>query len=46
MAGRAYVLGGYTYANRSAQYMGLWNIYTTKTLKLTGANYYVIGTCP
>ena len=46
MAGRAYVLGGYTYANGSAQYMGLWNIYTTKTLKLTGANYYVIGTCP
>ena len=45
-AGRAYVLGGYTYANGSAQYMGLWNIYTTQTLKLTGANYYVIGTCP
>ena len=45
-AGRAYVLGGYTYANGSAQNMGLWNIYTTKTLKLTGANYYVIGTCP
>ena len=45
-AGRAYVLGGYTYANGSAQNMGLWNIYTTRTLKLTGANYYVIGTCP
>ncbi|MBC7917755.1 MAG: hypothetical protein H7Y28_08095 [Rhodoferax sp.] len=45
MAGRAYVLGGYTYANGSAQYMGLWNIYTTTTLKMTAANYYVIGTC-
>lgn len=46
MAGRAYVFGGYTYANGSAQNMGLWNIYTTKTLKQTGSNYYVIGTCP
>ena len=46
MAGRAYVLGGYTYANGSAQFLGLWNIYTTTTLKQTGANYYVIGTCP
>ena len=45
-AGRAYVFGGYTYANGSAQYLGLWNIYTTTTLKQTGANYYVIGTCP
>ncbi|NDP63779.1 PHB depolymerase family esterase [Polaromonas sp.] len=46
MAGRAYVFGGYTYANGSAQNMGLWNIYTSRTLKLTGTNYYVIGTCP
>ena len=45
-AGRAYVFGGYTYANGSAQYMGLWNIYTTTTLKPTGTNYYVISTCP
>jgi poly(3-hydroxybutyrate) depolymerase len=44
-AGRAYVVGGYTYANGSSQYMGLWNIYTTTTLKKTGTNYYVIGTC-
>ena len=44
-AGRAYVVGGYTYANGSSQYMGLWNIYTTTTLKQTGTNYYVIGTC-
>ena len=46
MAGRAYALWGATYANGSAQNMGLWNIFTTRTLKLTGANYYVIGTCP
>ncbi|MBH2009182.1 MAG: hypothetical protein I8H71_05735 [Xanthomonadaceae bacterium] len=45
MAGRAYVLGGYTYANGSGQYMGLWNIYASTTLKMTGSNYYVIGTC-
>ncbi len=45
-AGRATQLGGYTYANGSNQNMGLWNIYTVTTLKMTGANYYVIGTCP
>ena len=45
-AGRAYASFGYTYANGSNQYMGLWNIYTTTTLKQTGPNYYVIGTCP
>ncbi len=46
MAGRAYALYGLTYANGSNQSMGLWNIYATTTLKMTGANYYVIGTCP
>lgn len=45
MAGRAYVMAGSTYANGSGQYLGLWNIYTTKTLKKTAANYYAIGTC-
>ena len=45
-AGRAYVLGGYTYANGSGQLMGLWNIYASTTLKKTAANYYVIGACP
>ena len=45
-AGRATALYGYTYANGSKQNMGLWNIYTTTTLKKTGTNYYVIGTCP
>ena len=45
-AGRAYQQGGSTFANGSAQAMGLWNVYVTNTLKMTGANYYVIGTCP
>jgi poly(3-hydroxybutyrate) depolymerase len=45
-AGRAYALWGYTYANGSNQSLGLWNIYTTTTLKKTGTNYYVVGTCP
>lgn len=44
-AGRATQSGGYTYANGSGQNMGLWNTYTTTTLKQTGPNYYVIGTC-
>ena len=46
IAGRAYVAYGQTYAKGSNQYMGLWNIYTTKTLKNTAPDYYVIGTCP
>lgn len=46
VAGRAYAYFGITYANGSNQNMGLWNIYTTTTLKQTGPNYYVIGTCP
>lgn len=45
-AGRAYQSGGYTYANGSNQNMGLWNVFTTRTLKMTGTNHYVIGTCP
>ena len=45
LAGRAYALYGFTYANGSGQSMGLWNIYATTTLKKTGTNYYVIGTC-
>lgn len=45
-AGRAYVVGGYTYANGSGRYRGLWNVYAVTTLKMTGPNYYVIGTCP
>jgi poly(hydroxyalkanoate) depolymerase family esterase len=42
-AGRAYQSGGYTYANGSNQNMGLWNTFTTHTLRRTGANYYVIA---
>ena len=45
-AGRAYQSGGITYANGSNQNMGLWNTFVTTTLKMTGPNYYVIGTCP
>ena len=45
-AGRAHASFGYTYANGSNQNMGLWNVYTVTTLKKTGTNYYVIGTCP
>jgi hypothetical protein len=45
-AGRAYQQGGYAYANGSGQKMGLWNVFATTTLKQTGPNYYVIGTCP
>lgn len=45
-AGRATQSGGYAYAKGSNQNMGLWNVFTTTTLKMTGTNYYVIGTCP
>jgi len=44
-AGRAHVLGGITYANGSNQNMGLWNTFIVTTLKQTGPNFYVIGTC-
>ena len=45
-AGRAHQSGGYALANGSNQNMGLWNVFVTTTLKQTGTNYYVIGTCP
>jgi hypothetical protein len=45
-AGRATTSGGYTYAKGSNQNMGLYNVFITRTLKMTGTNYYVIGTCP
>lgn len=47
-AGRAHsvITTGHAAANGSNQDMGLNNTFTTKTLKKTGANYYVIGTCP
>ena len=45
-AGRAHASFGSTYANGSNQAMGLWNIFVGTTLKKTGTNYYVVGTCP
>jgi poly(3-hydroxybutyrate) depolymerase len=45
-AGRAHYSMGYALANGSNQNMGLYNIYVMTTLKQTGSNYYVIGTCP
>ncbi len=44
--GRAYVLFGLTYAVGSGDSMGLWNIFTTRTLKETSNNYYELGSCP
>jgi poly(hydroxyalkanoate) depolymerase family esterase len=43
VAGRAHQSLGYVYANGSNQAMGLWNVYTVHTLKLTGPNFYVIA---
>jgi poly(3-hydroxybutyrate) depolymerase len=45
-AGRAHDSMGTAYANGSNANMGLDNTFYTKTLKKTGTNYYVIGTCP
>jgi hypothetical protein len=42
-AGRARQSGGQTYANGSNQAMGLWNTFTTRTLRQTGPNYYVLA---
>jgi poly(3-hydroxybutyrate) depolymerase len=41
-AGRAYESLGYTYADGSNEYMGLYNVYYTTSLEETGASYYVI----
>jgi poly(hydroxyalkanoate) depolymerase family esterase len=43
VAGRAHQSMGYVYANGSNQAMGLWNVFTTHTLRRTGTNYYVIA---
>ena len=45
VAGRAYASFGYTYARGSNQSMGLWNIFTVRTLKRTAPDHYVIGSC-
>ncbi|MEU0782016.1 PHB depolymerase family esterase [Streptomyces sp. NPDC006173] len=42
-AGRAHQTGGYTYANGSAQNMGLYNVAVTHTLKETSTGYFVIA---
>ncbi|WP_326822215.1 extracellular catalytic domain type 1 short-chain-length polyhydroxyalkanoate depolymerase [Streptosporangium sp. NBC_01756] len=42
-AGRAHQSGGYVYANGSNDAMGLWNVYTTHTLKQTGPGYWVLA---
>ncbi|HEY0697740.1 MAG TPA: PHB depolymerase family esterase, partial [Micromonospora sp.] len=42
-AGRAYQSLGYAYALGSNQLMGLYNTFTTTTLKQTATNYWVIG---
>jgi hypothetical protein len=42
-AGRAHQSGGSTYANGSNDAMGLWNTFTTHTLKQTGPNYWVLA---
>jgi poly(3-hydroxybutyrate) depolymerase len=46
VAGRAHDSLGYALANGSNQNMGLDNVFYQTTLKKTGTNYYVIGTCP
>ncbi|CAM5679306.1 hypothetical protein GCM10010222_19340 [Streptomyces tanashiensis] len=43
VAGRAYQSGGSTYATGSGQAMGLWNTFTTHTLKQTAPGYYVVA---
>jgi poly(3-hydroxybutyrate) depolymerase len=47
-AGRAHsvLTTGHAAANGSNQDMGMNNTFVTTTLKKTGTNYYVIGTCP
>ena len=45
-AGRARTSGGFALANGSNQNMGLWNVFVSTTLRQTGADFYVIGSCP
>ncbi|NUT33670.1 MAG: PHB depolymerase family esterase [Hamadaea sp.] len=45
-AGRAHQSGGYAYANGSNDFMGLWNVYNTSSLRQTGPNYWnVVSSC-
>ena len=43
--GRAYALYGYTYADGSNEWMGLWNIYVNSTLKQTSPGTYIVASC-
>jgi poly(3-hydroxybutyrate) depolymerase len=43
--GRAYAFYGYTYADGSNDWMGLWNIYVNSTLKQTSPGTYIVATC-
>ncbi|CAL9423128.1 hypothetical protein SUDANB95_01887 [Actinosynnema sp. ALI-1.44] len=40
-AGRAYAFWGQTYALGSNQMLGLWNIYTTSSVRQTSPGYWV-----
>ncbi|MFS8097965.1 hypothetical protein LFM09_12560 [Lentzea alba] len=40
-AGRAYAALGQTYANGSNQLLGLWNTFTTSSIRQTSPNYWV-----
>lgn len=42
-AGRAHQSGGLTYANGSNQAMGLWNTFTTHSLRETSTAYWVLA---
>ncbi|MBI1891187.1 MAG: hypothetical protein HYS18_11105 [Burkholderiales bacterium] len=46
LAGRAVDIMGYAWARGSLHKMGRDNIFVTTTLKKTGPNHYVVGTCP
>jgi poly(3-hydroxybutyrate) depolymerase len=46
MAGRAHDTFSVAVANGSNQVMGLDNIFVVTTLKQTGPDFYVIGSCP
>jgi hypothetical protein len=41
VAGRAYVYLGQTYATGSGQALGLWNTYTSSSIRQTSPNYWV-----
>lgn len=44
-AGRAHLSMGKALANGSNQDMGWWNVFVITTLKRTGSNFYVLGSC-